>query len=89
MAERFALIPNQFMGFDQVLSEVRQGSAALMTRKMKNVGPDGEQLLTGCNCLDGGRPAGMWAGAQARTHGRAGAGEGKAKASAGGRGNGF
>ncbi|MDD4651455.1 MAG: hypothetical protein PHQ34_04415 [Methanothrix sp.] len=80
MAERFALIPNQCLGFGQVLCEVRQRSAALTAEMMENVQPDGGQMLTGCDCPAGGRPAGMRAGAQARTHGhgcahgRAGAG---------------
>jgi len=80
MAERFALISNQSMGFDQVLGEVHQENAALTAGRMGNAGPDGEQMLTGCDCPAGGSPAGMRAGAQARTHGhgcaygRAGAG---------------
>jgi hypothetical protein len=76
MAERFALIPNQFLGFDQVLCEVRQRSAALTAGNMENVRPDGGQMLTVCHCLAGGCPASMRAGAQARTggHGCAGAG---------------
>lgn len=83
MAKRFALVPNQSVGFDQVLGEVLQKPAALKAGKTGNAGPDEEQMLTGCNCLAAGRPAGMRAGAQARTgghgcaHGRAGAGEGK------------
>jgi hypothetical protein len=81
MAEGFALVSNQGMLFDQELGEVHQKNTALTAGRIGNAGPDGEQMLTGCNCVAGGRPAGMRAGAQARTHGYAGArGEGAAKA---------
>jgi hypothetical protein len=91
MAERIALIPNQCLGSGQVLCEVHQKFAALTAEMIENVWPDGRQMLTGCECLAGGSPASMRAGAQARTHGhrcahgRAGAGgsesagEGKAR----------
>lgn len=83
MAEGFALTSNQGMGLHQVLGEVNQENAALTAGRIGNAGPDGGQMLTGCDCVTGGSPAGMRAGAQARTHGhgcahgRAGAGEGK------------
>ena len=89
MAEGFALISNLSMGFDQVLGEVYQENAALTAGRIGNAGPDGEQMLTGCDRVAGSSPAGMRAGAQARTHGhgcahgRAGAGEGERKTRAG------
>jgi len=86
MAERLGLITHQAPEFDLLSGEEDHLGSAIAARKIERVGPDQKQSFTGRGkSVAGGRPAGMRAGAQARTHGhgcehgRAGAGGAKVR----------